>query len=271
MNEPTVIHGAQPLFFEGSGGPLYANYHAPVGEPRERGFVICPPFGHEYLQFHRALRLLATLLSEAGFPVLRFDLHGCGDSAGDIRDWSLDRWFTDTSDALDELAQRTSVKDVGLIGLRLGAAIAARVAVARPDVERLVLWDPVFDGGGYLDEIRSLHDTMLNYAHVIPDAQGSRDEVLGYALPAQLVADIQGIDIVGNIQTRPAEHVLLVESHEEVSQEPLSKHLASYGCKLGTAKIPNPHLWSWVEDFGKVHVPRKVLDAIVRWAEEGAA
>jgi pimeloyl-ACP methyl ester carboxylesterase len=268
LSNPAVIHGVQPFFFEGTGGSLYGCLHQPEEPARPRGFVICPPFGHEYLQFHRALRLLGNLLAEAGFAVMRFDLHGCGDSSGEPSSWSLDRWFTDTAEAIDEFRRRTGIQDVGLIGLRLGGAIATRVAAARPDVERLILWDPVFDGRAYVSELRALQDAMLAYAHVIPDAAGSRDEVLGYPLPPEFVADLEGIDLVRNIDRRPAEYVLLVETHDAVPQEPVRKFLGSYRSKLANARIPNPHLWEWVEDFGKVHVPRKVLDAIVRWAGE---
>jgi pimeloyl-ACP methyl ester carboxylesterase len=271
LNDPSVIHGVTPFYFEGTGGSLYACMHEPEAPARPRAFVICPPFGHEYLQFHRALRLLGNLLCEAGFPVLRFDLHGCGDSSGDAAGWSMDRWFTDTCEAVDELRRRTGIEDIGLIGLRLGGAIATRVAAARPDIERLVLWDPVFDGTAYLTEMRAMQDTMLSYAHVIPDAKGSRDEVLGYALPSALATDIEGVDLTANIETRPAEFVLLVETHDDVPQEPVRKFLGSYRCKLANTRVSNPHLWSWVEDFGKVHVPRKVLESIVRWANEETA
>ena len=67
------------------------------------GFVLCPPQGHEAIQFHRALRQLAVLLSDAGFPVLRFDQAGCGDSAGGDDAWQLARWRDDVRLAHQEL------------------------------------------------------------------------------------------------------------------------------------------------------------------------
>ena len=45
--------------------------------------VLCYPGGQEYIRSRRAFRQLAIRLSSAGFPVLRFDYHGCGDSSGD--------------------------------------------------------------------------------------------------------------------------------------------------------------------------------------------
>lgn len=261
----------QPFFIEGTGGSLYACLHEPEAPARPRGYVICPPLGHESLQFHRALRLLAEQLCEAGFPVLRYDLYGCGNSSGEPTGWSLDRWFTDTGEAIDELRRRTGVTQVGLVGLRLGGAIASRVAAVRPDVERLVLWDPVFDGAAYVEELRALQDAVLDLAHVIPDASGSRDEVLGHPLPSALVEDLRGIDLVRNLERRPAESVLLVETHAGMPQGPFRKLLASYRSQLANARVPSPESWSQVESPGTVPVSRKVLDAIVRWVSEEIA
>src|SRR4029077_6329596 len=61
-------------------------YHAPLGAPRDMAVVLCPSLGHESVCTHRAYRPLAEQLATLGFPVLRFDYHGTGDSAGTDRD-----------------------------------------------------------------------------------------------------------------------------------------------------------------------------------------
>ncbi len=48
------------------------------------GVVIAPAVGAEYFRSHWAVRRLADQLSRAGFPVLRFDYQGIGDSTGDV-------------------------------------------------------------------------------------------------------------------------------------------------------------------------------------------
>ena len=264
----------EPIYF---GPGLYGCVHRGAAPARTLGFVLCPPQGHESIQFHRALRQLAVLLSDAGFPVLRFDPAGCGDSsAGDVASddeaWRVARWEGDVRSACAELRSRTGAQRVGLVGMRLGGALAARVAGAGDeDVTCLALWDPVHDGASYLAELRAQHANMLAYAHVIPAADGARHEVLGFPLPVELAQELQALDL-GALPRAPG-HVLLVESHEAVDQAPFAARLTALGVDLQRASLPTPELWEWTEDFGRVHVPHKTLTTIVRWAEalDGAA
>ena len=272
------------IFFGGDDRGLFGCYHEPLPPARECAFVLCPPHGHEDIQFHRVLRQLAVLLSEAGFPVLRFDPTGCGDSVGDSDDWGLARWQGDVGAAMDELRQRSGVHRVGLVGLRLGASVATTAAAARSDIDSLVLWDPVISGADYLAELRGLHQGMLAHAHVTPqpvsksgtpeaahdaahDGISTDEELLGYPMPARLSAELSSLDLA-SLTERPARRALLVESNRAADQGPLATSLGALGTALDHEQVSNPHLWVWNEDFAKVHVPRKILELIVAWASE---
>ena len=136
-----------PFYFGTSERPLFGVYHpARSQQARDAGVVLCHPFGWEYMRTHRAFRQLAGRLTDVGFPVLRFDYSGTGDSAGDGREASLGQWLDDLSAAIDEIEDTAGVRRVSLIGLRLGAALAARAATTRPDLDRLILWNPVVTG-----------------------------------------------------------------------------------------------------------------------------
>src|SRR5436190_8330984 len=79
---PSVTITRTPLFFGPEQRSLFGWYHAPKDAGRELAVVICPPFGHEYINSHRSLRHLADRLAEQGMAALRFDYDGTGDSAG---------------------------------------------------------------------------------------------------------------------------------------------------------------------------------------------
>ena len=66
----------------GSGRQLAALYHPPTSADRGRAVLILNPLGQEAVRAHRLLRVLADRLARLGVHVLRFDFHGCGDSAG---------------------------------------------------------------------------------------------------------------------------------------------------------------------------------------------
>lgn len=145
----------EPIFFGSSERSLYGVYHRPesIGN-QNRAVVLCYPAGHEYMRIHRAYRQLAALLSRSGFHVLRFDYSGLGDSYGCHDDVTFSDWVNDTLEAIDELQAISGVKSVDLVGLRLGALVAAKASSELSSVKRLVLWEPCINGADFEAEMR---------------------------------------------------------------------------------------------------------------------
>src|SRR5262245_41582517 len=114
----------RPFFF-GRERRLYGALHEAPGTPRGTGVLLCYPGVQEYNVTHWAFRKLAGLLARDGFQVLRFDYSCTGDSQGDVRDGRLEHWVEDIAMAADELKDAGGVRKVSLVGLRLGAMLAA--------------------------------------------------------------------------------------------------------------------------------------------------
>ncbi len=139
-------------------------------EPRGTGVLLVPPFGWEDISAYRPLRFLARTLAQNGFPVLRFDLPGTGDSSGGALDPGLfDAWVQSVGDAARELQNVSGVEQITVLGIRLGAMLALLAAARGADVQDLVLWAPSATGRGLLRELqafaalqRSDHDDIEN-------------------------------------------------------------------------------------------------------------
>jgi uncharacterized protein len=144
-----------PFFFGTSGRRLFGVYEpAGAGTSGQRAAILCYPWGAEYLYAHRTFRQLALKLSRVGFHTLRFDYYGTGDSGGEPTDTDLTGCEADLEAGIAELMEITSLAKVTVIGLRLGGAVAARVALRLPSViEALVLWDPIVSGPEYLNSL----------------------------------------------------------------------------------------------------------------------
>jgi exosortase A-associated hydrolase 2 len=151
----------EPFIFRRGDVPLFGMLHTPAGTPR-LGFVTCHPFAEEKLWSHRVFVSTARALAQAGHAVLRFDFTGAGDSAGDTSQASLDFYLQDLTAAIGELERRVpGLERIGLIGLRLGASVAALLAERAAEDERLarlraaplILWDPVVDGEAHFQEL----------------------------------------------------------------------------------------------------------------------
>jgi pimeloyl-ACP methyl ester carboxylesterase len=260
-----------PFYFGTPSRQLYGCYHFPkAGLNRESAVVLCNPLGEEYVRFHRAFRQLAERLSVAGFPVLRFDFYGCGDSAGDAEEGRVAQWLTDISTAVDEVSRRGRVKKICLVGLRFGAALSAIVGVDRQDIDRIVLWDPVVSGKDHLDELGRLHREMLGRAHVkrMPQPAGEHQtELLGFPMSNSMMTDIEHLDLF-TISHEPANRILIIESHEGTDRERLVRHLQKLNVKVTHQQILLPQLWTWSEDVGRILVPQQILQSVVAWISE---
>ena len=95
-------HGAaperdpDPFYFGPPARPLFGCYHPPKGvNARDSVVVLCYPVWREYMRAHRSCRQTANRLSQMGYPVLRFDYSGSGDSAGDSEQGDVEQWLVE--------------------------------------------------------------------------------------------------------------------------------------------------------------------------------
>ncbi len=220
----------QPTFF---GDPaLFGTYHPPTGKPsaKTQAALLCPPVGHEHTRAHRAVRTLARTLSRQGHHVLRFDYRGMGESWGNPEDGGAELWCDDIWIAMDELIRRAGSSHISVVGLRLGAPLAVRaLSMKKLDctVASLVLWDPVLDGGEFLQNAVNMNDQLLNDMGRFPwirrselklPPRQSGEELIGYSFPPEIRRSLRGLDL-RRIDPWPAVKktvILLSEARPEV-------------------------------------------------------
>jgi pimeloyl-ACP methyl ester carboxylesterase len=254
------VTGIAPFYFGAPGKHLFGIYHAPQsGPPRDCGVVLCSPMGREYINSHRALRQLAVRLSAAGFPVLRFDFYGCGDSSGECEQGQIDQWLADLSTAVEEMRKRCGFVKICLVGLRLGGTLAAMVGARRGDIDSLVLWDAVSNGQAYLEELLA----FAKLQHCPTDA--NQADIWGFPLTYLMRTDLEHIDLLA-IPMKPANNILLLESRQEADEGPLREHFERMGSRIDDQHCPGPQNWR-EEPYRRV-VPVEILQAVVSWISE---
>lgn len=261
----------EPFFFRSPSGQLFGCYDRPAyGRSRDCGVVLCQSMGEEYIRFHRAFRRLSDLLVEAGFPVLRFDYYGCGDSSGASEQARISHWCADVAAAISEMQRQPRVTRICLIGLRLGASLAMIAGAEHKDVDRMVLWDPVVRGPDYVKELGATQQRMLQYAHVVPRRDGTSEtahEVLGFPFTDSLRSDLEALDLLA-VRQEPADNMLLIESNARTDLGRLEDHIKSMGIAPAVQRFRDPGLWVWDEAVGRVLVPNRVLQSVVSWLSE---
>lgn len=149
-----------PMFFENSAYRLFGIVHQPVGPPSGAAWVFCHPFAEEKLWAQRVYVSFARMLAARGAWVLRFDQMGNGDSEGQFSTASVDTMLSDLDAAIYRLEELSGIgQGIGLLGLRFGATLAALAAERSSKVGKLVLWEPVIDGGKYMQEMLRINLT----------------------------------------------------------------------------------------------------------------
>lgn len=223
--------------------------------------------GQEYIRSHRAYRELAARLSKVGFPVLRFDFYGCGDSGGDCEQGEIRQWVADISMAIDEIRGRSGFVPVCLVGLRLGGTLAAMAGAERGDVDAMVLWDPVVSGKAYIEELRTLHQEMLRYSRARPKRRMTGEkytEILGFPLTAFMRRDLEKVDLLA-IRQKPAHNLVLIESNREAAAGRFKEHLTSIGAHIEYQHLPGPKVWVKQKHAYGALVPQQLLHAAISW------
>ncbi|MDB5791304.1 MAG: esterase [Massilia sp.] len=194
---------ADAFFLDTPDGPRFCMFHAPAGACRG-ALVYVHPFAEEMNRSRRMAALGARALAAQGIGVLLIDLHGCGDSADDFGDATWDGWLRDIACARAWIEERLG-RSAGLWGLRLGALLAVVHAQRAPVApERLLLWQPVTIGSGYLNGFLRLRlagellaggsDSGGTEALREALAAGESLEIAGYTLNPQLASGVDTAD-----------------------------------------------------------------------------
>jgi exosortase A-associated hydrolase 2 len=258
----------EPFYFGPTDRRLFGVYHPPAGRrAAPAGVVLCYPFLQEYFRTHRAFLRLAVQLVGRGWHVLRFDYSGCGDSYGDGPS-SPDAWAEDVRLAAHELRQRTGTARMALVGLRLGASLAASVAPSVQPLSDLVLWDPVVNGPDYLGDVLQLRHaaTMSTGTLRKMEQLGANDRGLGVELSPAILQSIDRLTLAEQAKAC-ADRILVLDSQD-------SKEAASFAQRLRDARreVTFERLSErpvWVErkrnDPRNIVVPAASLQAIVNW------
>lgn len=201
------------LFLESAGRRLLGRFHPAAGDA-DFALLFVHPFGEEKKCAHRALVETARALAPHGVASLRFDLSGCGDSDGDFAHARYDHWLADVVAAASELRRRTPRRPLALLGLRLGAALAARACRRIPDVAALILWQPVINGKTeFASDLRRLLIQQMitegrsrtRHADILAAFQRGEGHVQldGYQVSPQLYSDLGNISLASDRHAWP--------------------------------------------------------------------
>lgn len=203
------------LLHFGEGHRLLGWWETSTTAPRGVVVLVEPP-AYEGMCAHWAFARLSTRLASAGFAVLRVDLEGTGDSADLSGDAPVvEAWKRSAHEACDTAKRWSASAPLILLGLRLGATLAAAVAASRDDVQALVLLDPVPSGRTWLREQKALALTsgISIGGPSVEDTGDGGQSILGYDYSPKTQAELSALKL--DALPRPgAPSVLAIERED---------------------------------------------------------
>jgi pimeloyl-ACP methyl ester carboxylesterase len=256
----------QPIYFKSGCESLFGWLHLPPQHLRlDRGIVVCKPFGYEAICAHGSIRAFADACASAGATVLRFDYTGTGDSSGgDSEADELSQWCTDIRAAMAALRQTCHISRIGLLGMRLGASLAAMVAADDPFVEDIIAVAPVVSGRRYLRELRAFQATSYSAAAQSDHAVESPDgmEVTGFRLSKASVDRLAKIDLLG-MDKRAIPNALILDRGDLPSAKPWADALIRLGTDAHYYTLPG--LVEMIATPHAAQVPSEMIDAVAKY------
>lgn len=218
------------FFFSGSKGRriLGILYHPDPLHTRKTGIVYCHPFAEEQNMAHPVAVKACRAFSRAGYPVLRFDMSGCGDSEGSLDEMDISSWLEDIHSAVEGIKRESGVQEAGLFGLRLGAGLALLHA-ARNDaaIPFLILWEPVLDFSLYISQF--LRRAVASRI-VANSANGTNVQTLEQQLIEQGRVDVIGYPVSKG----------LFDSFCAISKDPMNYKPRCHSLVLSISQMDKP-------------------------------
>lgn len=252
-----TVPAAEPFYLDTL--PCLAWLHRTASPSQALPVLICGPVGAEDLSAHRMLRLAAEALAARGNVCLRFDPVGVGDSASiGPDDDAVPGWIASVHAAVDALRAATGASRVAVLGLRLGASLAALAAQTRDDIAAFAAWVPVPNGRAMLREWKMLSAAGLP-SLIHPDGTL---ETGGFRYAGATCAALEKLRLVGPL-VRPASRMLVIDRADLPAAAPWCDALQADGVALDAECLPGyeglmavPHL---------TVLPQQLLDRAVNW------
>ncbi len=268
--------------YVGTGDAIaFGHLHVPPPDAAvDTAVLMCPPFGWDEIASYRSRRSLAAGLADAGFPTLRLDLPGTGDSPGMPSDEDLvGTWTRAVAGAAESLRELTNCNSVAAFGFGLGGLLAVHALAQDAPIDDLILWGVPARGKTLVRELSAFaglvrsqideDDRVSGGSPIVAEEDDGSLQVSGYTLTAETHAALAAIDLTADaIPDCEGRRALLIDRAGISVDSRLASHMEAAGFDVELAPGPS---YAAIMDHPQVRRPAfPELAVIVRWLRRRA-
>ena len=249
-----------PFWIDSDNEPSFCCLHLPNDrQVFKTGVVVCNPLGYEYSHTHRTIRHLCDNLAADGYPCIRFDYHGTGDSFSNLLAAKrIETFVANIGQVVQKLKDIANVSEICLIGIRLGATLAAAFSENTP-IDKLVLWSPCIKGRAYVREMKALEKLASHNA----DNRHSFIDSGGFIVTEETADELSKINLLKQ-EYLVSGNALVIERDDFQSNNKLIDALTNAGIK----QVEHYAMAGYNEMMAEPHateVPIKTIRKISTW------
>lgn len=259
------------FYLDCGGEAAFTVHHEPDAGAGGTAVLLLPPFGWEDIASYRARREWALHLAGRGHHVVRLDLPGTGDSAGELGDAGrYATWQSAASTAAAWLRAESGSSRVAAIGIGTGGYLACEL-VAEHRADEAVVWATPRTGKRFVRELTAfgtLEASRIVEAGGPPSPSDPPGvEAGGFLLSEDLANAIAQLDL-GELALPAGARVLFLDRDGAGSIGSLADELRARGVEVSTAEGVGYAEMLAAPD--KAKPPRAVFRTVDDWLSAGS-
>jgi hypothetical protein len=178
---------------------IFLHVHCPANS-NGQAFIFLNPILDEKKKSQKFQVDTARKICALNYYVIRFDYYGTGDSGGESFEFDFYEALKDMQYLTEHMRKKYALAAFKILGIRLGADLAAIIAAKGEFISDLFLIEPVSNGLRYLTELRLKRKLFFKLSDMAPvqeeitiNGEAYQDQ-LGYPLSETAVKFIEGIE-----------------------------------------------------------------------------
>lgn len=258
----------KPVYFKSERHTLAGIFHPATTAATDTAVLLVPPFGWDDQTSYRPRRDWSFALAASGFPNLRIDLPGSGDSSGAARDHGLvDAWTAAVSSGV-ECLRAAGAHRVAVIALGGGGLVTLQAIARGTAVDDLVLWGMPTTGRALVREIKAFGRLEQFQTGEPPeDIPAGELRAGGHPFTSETISDLAELSALPLIRAGQPGRALVLGRDGTGPDQPLLDAFREAGCD---ARSDPGHGWGAALARPQSTSPAALFDMVNAWLAERA-